>query len=104
VSGPGTFQVGYGTVRGSGQARTLLQSGADGLISAFCTIDRRVTDPVALANAAAHEIGHTFALAECDECEPGASVMTRYNGDYNDTASGRNGPSACDNEAVGTAY
>lgn len=99
-AGPGTFRVRLGRVKGGAQAKTLLFSETDGLVSAVCVIDARVTDPVAIANAAAHEIGHTFGLAECDDCAPGASVMTRYSGDYNDTVTGRNGPSACDNGAV----
>jgi hypothetical protein len=100
VTGPGTFQVGYGEVRGASQAETLLQSKRSGLVSAWCTVDARVTEPGAIANALAHEIGHTFGLAECDDCTAGSSVMTRFNGNYNDTTSGRNGPSACDNAAV----
>ncbi len=100
VSGPETFQVSYGRIPGTSQARTLLASRSIGLLSAVCTIDRRVTEPAALSNVMAHEIGHTFGLAECDDCPAGRSVMTRYSGDYNDTNTGRNAPSDCDNTAV----
>jgi hypothetical protein len=99
-AGPGTFRVRMGRVKSGAQAKTLLVSEPEGLVSAVCVIDTRVTDPLALANAAAHEIGHTFGLAECDDCAPGASAMTRYSGDYNDTRTGRNGPSECDAGAV----
>lgn len=94
------IQVSYGRAVRRSQARTLLSSTSKGLFYASCIVDDRVTDPTALANAMAHEIGHTFGLAECDDCELGQSVMTRYSGDYNDASSGRNGPSAADNEAV----
>jgi hypothetical protein len=100
ASSAGTFQVSYGTVRGSAQARTLLRGKRGGLLNALCTIDSRVTAPAAVANAMAHEIGHTFGLGECDECPSGGSVMTRYSGDYNDTLNGRSGPSRCDNAVV----
>jgi len=100
LTGPGTFQVDYGTVESVGQAETLLQGKRTGLVSARCVVDSRVTDPIAIANAMAHEIGHTFGLGECDECSAGSSVMTRFNGNYNDTTSGRNGPSNCDDAAV----
>ena len=94
------FQVQRGRIASGGQALTVLLSSSGGLLTAVCTIDERVTDPSALSNVMAHEIGHTFGLEECDACEPGASVMTRYGGDYNDTASGRNAPSEADNDAV----
>ena len=95
-----TMTVRSVSLKGTGQAQTVLGSYAGALIFARCEIDKRVTDPTAIANAMAHEIGHTFGLAECDDCEDGSSVMTRYSGIYNDTTTGRNGPSACDVSAV----
>jgi hypothetical protein len=95
-----TFHVAYGRVRTGGQARTMMLSAPGGVFVAWTVVDRRVTDPVALSHVMAHEIGHTFGLAECDACEPGSSVMTRFNGDYDDVVSGRNGPSEADNAAV----
>ena len=56
-------------------------SAPGGVFVAWTTIDPRVTDPAALSHVVAHEIGHTFGLAECDTCERGSSVMTRYDGD-----------------------
>lgn len=97
---PFTYNVAYGRVRQGGQARTMMLSTPAGVFIAWTVVDDRVTDPVALAHVVAHEIGHTFGLAECDSCEPGTSVMTRFNGDYDDVTSGRNGPSDADNAAV----
>jgi hypothetical protein len=97
---PFTFVLVPGTVRTGGQARTLITSSWTGVIAARCVVDSRVTDPTALAHVVAHEIGHTFGLAECDACEPGASVMTRFNGDFNDVVTGRGGPSQADDAAV----
>ena len=95
-----TFHVACGRVRTGGQARTMMLSAPCGVFVAWTVVDRRVTDPAALCHVMAHEIGHTFGLAECDACEPCSSVMTRYNGDYDDVVSGRNSPSEADNAAV----
>lgn len=92
--------VARGRVRAGGQGRTMMLSAPGGLFVAWTVIDRRVTDPVALSHVVAHEIGHTFGLADCDACRAGSSVMTRFCGDYNDVVSGRNAPSAVDNAAV----
>jgi len=90
---PFVFHLGYGRVVDGGQAHTLMLSAPGGVFVAWTVVDRHVTDPVALSHVMAHEIGHTFGLAECDACEPGSSVMTRFNGDYDDVVSGRNAPS-----------
>jgi hypothetical protein len=100
VPGLSTFVVSQGTVRTGGQARTTISSAESGVFTAWCVVDARVTDPTALAHVMAHEIGHTFGLAECESCEPGSSVMTRFSGDFNDVVSGRGGPSDADNAAV----
>jgi hypothetical protein len=100
VPGLWTFVVSQGTVRTGGQARTTISSAESGVFAAWCVVDARVTDPTAVAHVMAHEIGHTFGLAECDSCEPGTSVMTRFSGDFNDVVSGRAGPSEADNAAV----
>lgn len=104
IGGEATFihHVTYGRVRTGGQAHTMMLSAPGGIFVAWTVVDRRVTDPVALSHVMAHEIGHTFGLAECDSCEPGSSVMTRFNGDYNDVVTGRNAPSEADNAAVRT--
>lgn len=100
ASTPFRYHVAYGRVAGGGQAHTVIVSAAGGVLVAWTTIDRRVTDPVALSHVMSHEIGHTFGLAECDACAAGSSVMTRYSGDFNDVVNGRNAPSAEDTAAV----
>jgi hypothetical protein len=50
----------------------------------------------------AHEIGHTFGLADCDGCTAGSSVMTNADG-MDDTTSGLTGPSPCDAAAATAA-
>ncbi len=96
-----TLRLSRGTLRTGGQARTSLWSASGSLVRASCVIDERVTNPLAILQVAVHEIGHTFGLAECDECGYGSSVMTRSSGvDYNDTTSGAGWPSECDNAAV----
>lgn len=101
LTGGPTLRFRRGTLKSGRQAHTVLISAGDSLSRAICVIDRRVTDPLALLQVAVHEIGHTFGLAECDDCPPGSSVMTRSSGvDYNDTTSGAGWPSECDNAAV----
>lgn len=99
-AGP-TIRFTRGTLRTGGQARTALWSASGSIVRASCVIDARVTEALALLQVAVHEIGHTFGLAECDECPNGSSAMTRSSGvDYNDTTSGAGWPSECDNAAV----
>jgi hypothetical protein len=60
------------------------------------------TIDLALTEMMAHEIGHTFGLADCDACTPGSSVMTNAEG-MDDTTSGLTGPSPCDAAAATAA-
>jgi hypothetical protein len=57
---------------------------------------------LALTEMMAHEIGHTFGLADCDGCTAGSSVMTNADG-MDDTTSGLTGPSPCDAAAATAA-
>src|SRR5262249_31330787 len=69
--------------------------------SAFTNVDGRVTDLTALTQVVVHEIVHTFALGDCPSCAAGSSVMTLPPCcNYNETASGRTGPSSCDNSSA----
>jgi hypothetical protein len=75
------------------------------LQSATVKINPGVTNLMALTNAMAHEIGHTFGLGECEtesECRDDSTVMSKYNpvNGLNDTSWGRPSPSSCDNQAA----
>jgi hypothetical protein len=81
--------------------------------NALTNINPNVTNCEAITQTMAHEIGHTFGLDECRNCNGDKqSVMmgtkcATYdaNGnctapDYNDTTTGLSGPNGCDNGAV----
>jgi hypothetical protein len=68
-------------------------------------IDPRVTNTTALTQAVAHEIGHTFGLADCFNCAAATSVMNLAPSinsvpQYNDTTKGKTSPSTCDNASI----
>lgn len=65
------------------------------LRSAVIQVHRGVTNEVAMLEAMAHEIGHTYGLDDCPNCCDGTSVMTGYN-NFNDVQSGTGTPSSCD--------
>lgn len=98
VSGAGTFQVNRATPQGGGQSEIGGTTNGTNRTSAFVNIDPRVTNTTALTQVMAHEIGHTFGLADCTACAAGTSVMTLPPCcNYNDTSAGRTRPSSCDN-------
>ncbi|MDQ3743614.1 MAG: hypothetical protein M3444_04460 [Acidobacteriota bacterium] len=83
------------------------------LNSAVTDINTNVTDCTALQETIAHEIGHTFGLLDCTNCaatssvmtlppctahDPNTGVCTQIN--FNDTSTGRNAPSQCDNSKI----
>jgi hypothetical protein len=49
--------------------------------SARTSIHSSMTNPAAIYNVMLHEIGHTFGLAHCVECEQGSSIMTAFSND-----------------------
>lgn len=102
AGGPGTYQV-FKTIPTLPGAQAETGGGTDGQrrVSAFTRIHPGVTNSTALTQAMAHEIGHTFALADCNLCTAGASVMTLYpGGNLNDTSWGRTSPAGCDNDTI----
>jgi hypothetical protein len=106
ITGPNTHQVNSQVPSGGGQAETggTSNSGNTHRESAFTNIDSRVTDPTALAQVMAHEIGHTFGLDDCTTCAAGTSVMTLPACcNYNNTTAGRSGPSPCDTATANQA-
>src|SRR5205085_9318054 len=80
-----------------GQGETGGQTNGTNRISAFTNIDPQVTDPTAMTQVMAHEIGHTFGLDDCLTCAAGTSVMTLPPCcNFNETTIGRAAPSSCD--------
>lgn len=100
------FNVDRISLGGAGQAQTGGQTSATTghRISASTDVDPLVTDPTAMTQVMAHEIGHTFGLADCTTCAAGSSVMTLPPlGDYNNTTAGRTAPSPCDVQTANQA-
>jgi len=64
------------------------------------------TAPANLEGKTAHETGHQFGLANCDNCTPGSSIMgPAYEGPNGDTCNayypgGLSGPRSCDIDTV----
>jgi hypothetical protein len=58
------------------------------------------TNDAYMTGLAAHEIGHTVNLADCNGCDINATVMSSFTHDLNNPA-GLQGPSFCDNLQVG---
>lgn len=65
-------------------------------------IDRGFTNPQILTNAVAHELGHSFGLADCYNCKSGSTVMNKFKG--MNVSNGMEGPTACDLKQVRAAY
>jgi len=69
---------------------------------AHIVIDPVITNPEALINAIAHELGHTFGLIDCYSCKAKSTVMNQFK-----TVNQPNemqGPTACDVAQVSAAY
>lgn len=99
VTGANTHQVNSQAPSRGGQAETggTANSGNTHRATALTNIDPQVTNPTALTQVMAHEIGHTFGLNDCLTCPAGTSVMTLPACcNYNDTTAGRTAPSSCD--------
>ena len=62
-------------------------------------LNTAVTDPTALRQLMAHEIGHTMGLGECTNCGAKTSVMNSPVPNFNDTT-GLDAPTSCDLAAV----
>jgi len=69
---------------------------------AHIVIDPVITNPEALNNAIAHELGHTFGLIDCYSCKAKSTVMNQFKtvNEPNDMQ----GPTACDVAQVSAAY
>lgn len=69
------------------------------LSSAVIRVHPDVNNCTALAEAMAHELGHTYGLDDCNACANNSSTMTGYN-NMNDVDSGTTSPSTCDADAA----
>ncbi len=89
------------------QADTQVDAGAlfsGEIASATMDVDPRVTNTTALTMAVAHEIGHLMGLGDCSSCANHSSVMTLYNGNFNDIQTGSVSPIGCDRTIVTGIY
>lgn len=89
------------THRGS-ELRAFGVAGTNIIKYAAVVIDRGFTNPQILTNAVAHELGHSFGLADCYNCKSGSTVMNKFKG--MNVPNGMEGPTACDLKQVRTAY
>jgi hypothetical protein len=69
---------------------------------ASIVIDPALTNPSALTDAVAHELGHNFGLLDCYSCKTRATVMNQF-GPVN-SPNNLPGPTACDVAQVKLAY
>jgi len=69
---------------------------------ASIVIDPALTNPKALTDAVAHELGHNFGLFDCYSCKARSTVMNQF-GRVN-VANEMPGPTACDVAQVKAAY
>lgn len=69
---------------------------------AVITVDPVLTNPKAIADALAHELGHNFGLLDCFTCKKKSTVMNQFRA--TNVANEMAGPSPCDIAQVREAY
>jgi hypothetical protein len=69
---------------------------------ASIVIDPRLTNPKALTNAIAHELGHNLGLLDCFTCRQKSTVMNQFK--VVNVSNDMEGPTACDIAQVKAAY
>lgn len=69
---------------------------------AHIVVDDELTNPKAITNAVAHELGHSFGLLDCYSCKAGSTVMNKF-ANFN-KPNHMEGPTACDIAQVRAAY
>jgi hypothetical protein len=105
--GPGVWIIDRGIPFKDGQiVQATTDGGALGGRRAFAVtlIHPDVTNSTAMEHVVSHESGHTFGLDDCFFCAIGASIMNGFNGNFNDTTSGRSSPSPCDRDSLNLNY
>jgi hypothetical protein len=97
--------------RESGPVGTLTEPSGGGVVDkALITFDDCLVNPSSMTGVIAHEIGHTFALANCEwdnGCVALSSIMApgvAGPGGDNCNATGLQGPTRCDDIAVSAFY
>lgn len=66
------------------------------------SVDPRITDPRAVSNVVAHEVGHTFGLLDCFSCKDGSTIMNQLK--VMNVSNGMEGPTACDVAQIKQTY
>src|SRR6185503_13129547 len=69
---------------------------------AHIVIDPVLTNPKALTNAMAHELGHNFGLFDCYSCKDKSTVMNQFKSV--NVPNDMEGPTECDIAQVRAAY
>jgi len=78
------------------------EQGTQIVTHALMLIDPALTNPKALTNAVAHELGHSFGLLDCYNCKDHSTVMNKLKR-MNDSNK-MEGPTLCDIAQVRNAY
>lgn len=69
---------------------------------AHIVVDHALTNPEAITNAVAHELGHSFGLLDCYNCKRRTTVMNKF--DRLNEPNDMEDPTACDIAQVRAAY
>jgi len=69
---------------------------------ASIVVDPMLTNPKALTNAIAHELGHNLGLLDCFTCKQKSTVMNQFK--VVNVSNDMEGPTACDIAQVRVAY
>lgn len=88
--------------RHGGEFRAHSEQGNQILTFAAIIIDPAITNPKALTNAVAHELGHSFGLLDCYSCKDHSTVMNKLKSMNH--SNDMEGPTFCDIAQVRSAY